>query len=532
MAHNLYRFYLYAVSVALLGFAMFGLGRLLQTLLALTPLRGTYTSAPSGADIVQSVVFFIISWFVAGVIGGLHYWRIRRDIQNDATAINSPIRSFFLNITEAIVIAIGVPVLGFGVIAPLGQGYSGVISSAAIGIPLLFMFALLELERRRSPFDTEAVSLFHRLHFYGIQLLLLIFLTFAWQSAFRSIVDVVVFADRGAQESCGSSGGCPTYNPLALILTLLWFTGFWAWYSWLLRRDTSLPLRFIMHFLGFAYGVGFVLYGIQLAIGLAILPLFHAPASLKDITGPGAAHDFFSPLTLGIVVMIVYHLLVRAGAQQKLIEQNVVLPVESAIAGILSAIAFWYGSGYLLYNLLQQITPIPNAPDTQAWVTAIGFLVAGLGYIPLDFYLYRRNNSDPAVAAGSRRGFVLALLGGGLLAFAIGGATALYSWLTAVFGSPFTNWQQTVHIGLAGFIVGVILVGIYLTVSTREKLFSGFAQRVPQPVVTPPPTTPVTPTTPTSTTIEEVLDELLAGKITRDVAAARLHALTSTPVAQ
>lgn len=535
MARNLYRFYLYAVSIALLGFAMSGLGRLLQTLLTLTSLRDTYTPAPSGADVVQSVVFFVVSWVIAGLLGGLHYWLIRRDMQNDATAITSAVRSFFLNITEALVIAFGIPVLGFGVIAALGQGGSGVISAAAIGIPLLFMFALLELERRRSPHDVEATSLFYRLHFYGVQLLLLIFLAFAWQSALRPIVDTLVFAGRGTQELCGSVDGyCPTYNVFALTVSLLWFTGFWVWYGWLLRHDTSLPLRFILHFLGFAAGVGFVLYGIQLAIGLAILPLFHAAAPLKDIAGPGASHDFFSPLTLGIVVMIVYHLLVRVGTQQKLIEPNVVLPIESAVIGILSALAFWYGIGFLLYNLLQQITPVPSAPDTQAWVTAIGFVVAGLGYIPLDMYLYRRNNSEPTVAAGSRRGFVLALLGGGLLAFAIGGATALYSWLTATLGSPFTNWQQTVHIGLAAFIIGLILVGVYLMVSIREKLFSGFTQHAPEPTGTPTVTAPIqpAPTVPTSTTIEEVLDELLAGKITRDVAAARLHALTGIPVTQ
>ncbi len=532
MARNLYRFYLYAVSIALLGFAMSGLGRLLQTLLTLTSLRDSYTPAPAGADIVQSVVFFIVSWVIAALLGGLHYWLIRRDMQNDATAITSPVRSFFLNITEALVIAFGVPVLGFGVIAAVGQGGSGVIGAAAIGIPLLFMFGLLELERRRSPLAVEATSLFYRLHFYGVQLLLLIFLTFAWQSALRPIIDTVVFAGRGTQEMCASPNGyCPTYNLLALALNMLWFTGFWVWYGWLLRRDTSLPLRFIMHFLGFAYGVGFVLYGIQLAIGLAILPLFHAAAPLKDITGPSATHDFFSPLTLGLVVMLVYHLLVRAGAQQKLIEQSVVQPVESAVAGILSAAAFWFGIGSLLYNLLQNITPVPNAPDTQAWVMAIAFVVAGLAYIPLDFYLYRRNNREPAVAAGSRRGFVLALLGGGLLAFAIGGATALYSWLTAAFGSPFTNWQQTVHLGLAAFIVGLILVGFYLTASIREKLFSGFAQQAPSPVATstsaPVLTTASLPTPPTTLTIEEVLDELLAGKITRDEAAVRLHTLTN-----
>src|SRR5579859_1088766 len=142
MARNLYRFYLYAVSIALLGFAMSGLGRLLQTLLTLTSLRDSYTPAPTGADTVQSVVFFIVSWLIAGLLGGLHYWLILRDMQNDATAIDSPVRSFFLNITEALVIAFGVPILGFGVIVSLGQGGSGVISAAAIAIPLLFMFAL------------------------------------------------------------------------------------------------------------------------------------------------------------------------------------------------------------------------------------------------------------------------------------------------------------------------------------------------------------------------------------------------------
>lgn len=521
MARNLYRFYLYAVSIALLGFAMSGLGRLLQTLLTLTPLRDSFTPAPTGADIVQSVVFFLVSWVIAALLGSLHYWLLRRDMHNDATAINSPVRSFFLNITEALVIAFGVPILGFGMIAVIGAGGSGTISAAATGIPLLFMFAVLEFERRRSPLDVEATSLFYRLHFYIVQLLLLIFLTIALITAFRPLVDIVVFAGRGAQEVCASQNGyCQQFNLLALILDLLWFTGFWLWYGWLLRRDTSQPLRFIMHFLSFAYGVGFVLYGIQTAISLAILPLFHVAIPLKDITGPSASHDFFSPLTLGLVVMVVYHFLIRAAAQQKLIEQTVILPIESAVIGILSAAAFWYGIGSLLYNLLQNINPLPYAPDAQAWVMAIAFVVAGLGSIPLDLYLYRCNNREPAVAAGSRRGFVLALLGGGLLAFAIGGATALYSWLTAVFGSPFTNWQQTAHLGLAAFIVGLILVAVYLTASIREKLFSGFTQHAP-PVVT-----PILPTTLAATTIEGVLDELVAGKITRDEAALRLHTLT------
>jgi hypothetical protein len=63
---------------------------------------------------------------------------------------------------------------------------------------------------------------------------------------------------------------------------------------------------------------------------------------------------------------------------------------------------------------------------------------------------------------------VLALLAGGILASAIGGVIALYLWVTALFSSPVDNWLQTTHAGLAAFIVGVLLVGIYLWSALKE----------------------------------------------------------------
>jgi hypothetical protein len=68
--------------------------------------------------------------------------------------------------------------------------------------------------------------------------------------------------------------------------------------------------------------------------------------------------------------------------------------------------------------------------------------------------------------------------------------------------------------------VGIIILGIYLWIANREHLFSGIAK---QPVVSS--TKPIVK----PTTIENVLDELLAGKISRDEAAAQLHTLTNTP---
>src|SRR5690242_9288839 len=178
MARNLYRFYLYAVFIALLIYAAFAIGQLLNTLLLFTSLRGSYVNVPSQADVVQSVVFATVSWVIAGLLGGLHYWLIRRDMHNDPAASTSAIRSFFLNITEAIGVLVGVPVMGFLVISSLAASSGANVASAtSFAIPTLALVVLLELERRRTQVSTGAALAFQRLHFYSVQAILLFFLT-------------------------------------------------------------------------------------------------------------------------------------------------------------------------------------------------------------------------------------------------------------------------------------------------------------------------------------------------------------------
>src|SRR5690349_13856194 len=83
MARTLYRIYLYVVALVMLGFAGFGLGSLLHTLLLNTPLRGQYEPVPAGADLVQTAVLASTALVVALALGGVHYWLIRRDIAAD-----------------------------------------------------------------------------------------------------------------------------------------------------------------------------------------------------------------------------------------------------------------------------------------------------------------------------------------------------------------------------------------------------------------------------------------------------------------
>ena len=518
MAHNLYRFYLYAVFILLLIFAAFALGQLLATLLLLLPfLRSSYETAPDAPRITQSLVFALVSWAIVSLLGGLHYWLIRRDMGNDPLAGGSAIRAFFLNITEAIGISLAVPFVGFSVLGQLANGQQyGLVSILSFTLPMLLLVGVLELERRRTQAVTGTALAFQRLHVYGVQLLFLIVLAFAWERSVNSLIDILFFGGRGTREYCGSPANCQNTNIGFVLLTLLWFVLFWLAYGWLTRTDTSKLLRFILHFASVAVGVGILLTGLYRGVLLLLLPAFKLSFALKDVTGPNAQYDFAPFLLLGIFVIGIYHLLLLRVAKRGLIERGVVLATETSIATILPSLLFWSGIAFLLYSTFRTLHGA--SPEAQIWQENVAITIVGIVYIPLDFLLWRRNRTEPMVYAGARRGFVLAVLGVGVLSCALGGAVALYAWTTSLFGSPIANWVQVADTGLAAFIVGGIVTALYLTVAIREQLFRGSTRRgvpvVPSPIVSV-----------QFVSIESVLDELVAGKITRDEAAQRIRDL-------
>ena len=193
MARNLYRLYLYIIFIALVIFAVSVTTQLLGTLFEFTALRGSYSTPPSKDALVQSLVFALIGWLISGTLGGLHYWLIRRDQKQDQAAGGSAIRSFFLNMTEAVGMLIVASTIGFTVIASWANGYSNDIAYAlGTALPTLLMVIGLELERRRFPARKGAALVFQRLHFFGVQLILLFFLTSALISNFRPLLDLQI----------------------------------------------------------------------------------------------------------------------------------------------------------------------------------------------------------------------------------------------------------------------------------------------------------------------------------------------------
>ncbi|MGH2479517.1 MAG: hypothetical protein ACRDHW_07685, partial [Ktedonobacteraceae bacterium] len=393
MTRGFYRFYLYMFSSALLIFAVVATASLLSTLFSLTPLRGAYSSPPSQPALVQVWVFAVVSWLIAGILGGLHYWLIRRDMRNDPTAGTSAVRSFFLNLLQALGVLLAVAFIGFGVIDPWAHANGTDLTlSAAIGLTLLVMVLLLELERRRAPLQRGTALVFQRVNFFGVQVILLFFLTAAFLNDLSYLVDGLFFS----KDLCNHYG-CPSYNPLGLGLTALWFTGCWLIYALVTSKDTSRTARLVLHGASLAFGVVYILYSVYSALETFMQLSFHIALQGENAI---TLYAFIAPLLLGLLVTAIYHVLVYDVSRRGLVEAQARRLVEWVIAALLLAGAFWLGAGAVMDNLLQGM----STNDSLLWVNALALLITGVGYVPLDLYLRRRYTLNPAQSTGPRRG--------------------------------------------------------------------------------------------------------------------------------
>lgn len=536
MARNLYRSYLYIVFLAMLILAAVGLGWLLQPLLALTALRGSYSQPPANMALVQGIVFFGISWIVAGLLGGFHYWLIRRDMQGDPDAGNQGVRSFFLNIAELIVAPLGIGLFATAFIGQLGQPFSGDLSYVtAASLAILALFVILELERRRRPAGRGVALFFQRLHLYGVQFILLNILGFTWIYAFSLLVNLVAFAGQASGSvPCAGFVTCSNGpNLISALASALWVALFWLGYGWLARNDPPSLFRQIVLAISFAYGIGVLLYGIYLVLALLFRNLFGVAPSVSDTL---SGYNFVAYITLGLLLSAAYFFWLSMPAIRQARPAAPVVPAApiapiplicQAIIAALMAVVFFVGVAYLLLDLLES----PASPVD--WAQALALVITGVSYVFFDLLLRRGRRANAPGAMDARRGFVFAMLGASILAVAIGGAVALYSWITALIGSPLNNWPHVAHIGLSAFIVGALVLLLFLWQARSEQLIGILSRRGIQGAPAGAPVTPAVPSEKATSVpgtqprnIEEILDELLAGKLTRDQAAARIRSLS------
>lgn len=529
MVRTLYRIYLYVVSLFLLFFSAVVTAMFLGRLLEATPLNGSNQPPLSRDQVVQEAALAVISWVATILIGGLHYWLIRRDMAGDPGAGAGATRAFFLNAAEAISAFVAL-LMGTMALTESRYTYSNAAYSYAAWFVFLGMFGLLEFERRRTQAGPGGATVLQRLHLYGIQMIALIFFVIgSWISALTQSLLAIFVASGLVQPPCQNFGPEPapcfvegvgpadTSNLGLYWGVVVWVTLAWLGYAFLARNDSARArLRQVIHFLGLAIGIGVLIFAFERAAELVARWALGVGVTFIDVVG---TYNFISPALAAILVIAFYIYWLRRDVMREPQEARVTQLIIQAIAAGLMALVFWAGCIFLLRNIVETLVSGGTTIERSTWATSIALVVAGVGYIPIALRL-RVETNKPGAASAPRRGFVLTLLALGTLTCAVGIIVLLYAVVTAALGSSLPQWESLARTSGVAAAIGALIVAIYLWLAFAEGWFR--AQPAPAPAEQ-----PAGETAQPETSIEGVLDDLLGGKVTREQAALRIRELTA-----
>ena len=527
MARGLYRVYLYVVTILLLVFATVSASSLLSALLRLTPLRGSYGSAPSNSDVVQNVVLAIVTLLIVAAFGGLHYWLIRRDMASDPHAGESGVRALTLNLSVGVATLVAT-FAGASALSTFDLAFQyDTANSLAVALAALALALALEWERRRATPTRGAALIFQRLRIDGVGLILVLSLL-AWLPNAVSQTETLIGQASGAL-SCTSIQPTPNgpyfgpylppcvgsqiigqWGAAALVIVV------WLLYLRLNRNDRPMLIHPVFLLLGYSAGVVALITGLERIIEYVSRVITANGGALPDYLNNYDAAPIFVYAVLTLVVYLRW--LGRPAAHEPLDAPTTRLTIRAIGAAIFAA-PFWVGAAMLLNNLF--ISAIPGATtDTTNWHTAVAITLAGTPYIPLAFWLGAGVRAEGV--KGPRRGFVLALLAAGALATAGGAATLIYAALTATLGFPLSDWQGVARVAGSALIVGVVVGLLYLWIAAREGQFA----RAPRPEA-PPAGAPATGAVaaPSGVSLDEVLTQFQQGGLTQAETAERIRAL-------
>ncbi len=533
MARTLYRIYLYFVVTQLLSFAAvvssIFLGLWLQQVVNYHPAYG------SQADLRQPAALAATALVFTAIFGGLHYWLIRRDIAHDPGASRGAVRAFFLNYTEATsaIVAAIAGAIGF---TQLGNTNNSSVSAFGPVIAFGALFALLEVERRRGQPDRGGALILQRLNHYLVQLILLIITLVVALTTLGDTVGRILINTGYVQDPCTNYpteyGSC-YYTAGKYLgaewLGVVWVVAIWAVYGLLARGDTHSVLRAVFRYIGLSVGIGYLLDGVAQGFHTLFQALFGVTfPPYNNPYSPGYYNNFeqyletlarfaFIPLLVaGLAITLVYWLWLRSDAAHGgVMKPETNFQTSLALFGVGAAGFFWVGLALTLGGIFERVVQSGNPPSADTWAAFLGIVAAGLIYIPMALWLgalaRRTGVSVP------RRAFVYYQLAYGTLGAVISLIFLVYALVTNSLGAPSFDWQQQARQCVANVIIGAILIGLYVFIARREGWFT----RQPAHAE---PTSPA----PQPTTIEGVLDELLARQISRDEAAARIRALASS----
>ncbi len=291
----------------------------------------------------------------------------------------------------------------------------------------------------------------------------------------------------------------------------------WLWFLWLGQRDSRSLLRQILTLIGWTAG-GMILLAITLERAAEYVLRLVTPGA----SAPNYLDEFnFGPLFVAsAIALAVYGWTLREREVDAPMSAPAVRLTMRALSGAVLAAPFWIGVFFVVRNVIVAISPAATAPTANEWDTAIAFVIAGVGYIPLALWLGAGSRAEDI--NGPRRGFVLALLAAGALVTAGAAATLLYTVITPLLGVPLDNWQDLARGAGAALITGVALGGLYLFIALREKQFVP-APKAPEVA---PEAAPIPPPAPAPAgSLDEVLAQFKGGDLSQEATAERIRTL-------
>ncbi|MBX5451880.1 MAG: hypothetical protein IRZ24_17600 [Thermogemmatispora sp.] len=478
MARNLYRSYLYVILLLLLVLAIYALADLLNPLWRLTPWRPGNEAVPDRAEVVQALVFAVTVLLFVAVLGGLHYWLLRRDLRQDPAAGGSAVRAFFLNLGELVLAPIAIFSLG-QVLIQFQSGY------AASGLAALAGLLALEWERRRLPVGPGLARFFQRLHVYGVQLILLFPLVSATSYFLSLTLDTFFLGGGHVAPSAVVNGHADLRGPLA---TALWFVLTWFAYGYLNRYDPGSWLRRLFYGGVLVYGLFLTLNECAALLDLLLRFLTGEKIQATALLTPPGALFFTLPagmVLVGLLVASCGWLWLQSEVKQlsdPRLARAVLHYSLVAVAAALLALLFWAGSGRLLLALLFSLFPTGPLPQPGDWIDGWAPLLLGLSTLPLNLLLMWRYRQEPERALLPCQGFILAALIGGVLATTVGGAVLLFSLGTVALGSPVESWPRLMQESVVGLLVGLVVLAFYLWQARRSGVLANLGSSLPAPV--------------------------------------------------
>jgi hypothetical protein len=434
MVHTLKRVYLYtAVTFALLFTAGFAINLLITLFHAAGMLPGYYNGSefvtdtyysPTRQQIETSIVYFVVVTVVGGLLfGGSHYWLIRRDARGDPQADAGPTRHAFLNVLLALSVLIAVPA-GLTALGEVDQpNFSSDIASP-LSFALVFgaVFLLVALERARVRLAGRAAGIIRQIHENALQMILLFIASAFLYGAITTLMRWLLVTGNLARGSCIDQpasetviGSCPP-SVLGPVLQAVFALAAWGLYLWLGRRTWGSAVQRVVWFIAFAYGVAWLLLGVQQLVDTIVGTLLGVGNAWQNALDNGL--PFIGVIVTGALIATLYlrwvlRLYSWSLANRRPAAQQGVL----AIAAAISLLFFLIGAVAVLDGLLEQVIPNGSRLDPSGWAAATSILVAGLGYLPLWLgypprWFGLRRASDPAQAGPviPRRAYVLSVL--------------------------------------------------------------------------------------------------------------------------